>query len=131
ARAAKAKAADKAKPKDTAKDVKSTAGTEGSSITAKIRSLLVGASVVVIVLGTFKMAMNLLDTSTAPPMPALEEPAQPPVERGAAPAQPASPAPSMISPAPLGRQSNNSAAPNMLDAAPVGGQFATQQPAVP
>ena len=34
------------------------AGTEGSSITSKIRSLLVGASVVVIVLGTFKMAMT-------------------------------------------------------------------------
>ncbi|HET7885230.1 MAG TPA: hypothetical protein VFL62_03290, partial [Bradyrhizobium sp.] len=32
-----------------------------STITSKIRSLLVGASVVVIVLGSFKMAMNLLD----------------------------------------------------------------------
>ena len=38
-------------------------GQEGAStITSKIRSLLVGASVVVIVLGTFKMAMTLLDT---------------------------------------------------------------------
>ena len=34
---------------------------EPSTITSKIRSLLVGASVVVIVLGTFKMAMTLLD----------------------------------------------------------------------
>ena len=40
---------------------------EPSTITSKIRSLLVGASVVVIVLGTFKMAMTLLDTGSAPP----------------------------------------------------------------
>jgi localization factor PodJL len=125
ARAAKAKAADKAKPKDTAKDVKSTAGTEGSSITAKIRSLLVGASVVVIVLGTFKMAMTLLDTSTAPPMPAMEEPAQAPVS--AAPAMPAPAAPSLISPAPIGRQSNNYSAPNTLD----GAQITIQQGTAP
>ena len=44
----------------------------------KIRSLLVGASVVVIVLGTFKMAMTLLDTGSAPPMPDnASEPAAP------------------------------------------------------
>ena len=48
------------------------ANTEPSTITSKIRSLLVGASVVVIVLGTFKMAMTLLDRETAPPMPAME-----------------------------------------------------------
>ncbi len=43
-------------------------------MTSKIRSLLVGASVVVIVLGTFKMAMTLLDTGTTPPpMPADRE----------------------------------------------------------
>ena len=36
-----------------------------STITSKIRSLLVGASVVVIVLGTFKMAMTLLDSGSA------------------------------------------------------------------
>ena len=41
-------------------------GKEPSNITSKIRSLLVGASVVVIVLGTFKMAMTLLDTGSAP-----------------------------------------------------------------
>ena len=39
---------------------------EPSTITSKIRSLLVGASVVVIVLGTFKMAMTLLDGGSAP-----------------------------------------------------------------
>src|SRR6266404_2720298 len=39
---------------------------EPSSITTKIRSLLVGASVVVIVLGTFKMAMTLLEGAGLP-----------------------------------------------------------------
>ena len=43
-----------------------------SNISSKIRSLLVGASVVVIVLGTFKMAMTLLDTGGAPQMPPME-----------------------------------------------------------
>ena len=66
ARAPKAdRKADKVKAKDAAK-----AGKDGakapSTITSKIRSLLVGASVVVIVLGTFKMAMNLLDVGTPP-----------------------------------------------------------------
>ncbi|NEV01171.1 tetratricopeptide repeat protein [Bradyrhizobium uaiense] len=101
-----------------------------STITSKIRSLLVGASVVVILLSTAKMAMNLLDTSSAPQAPAIEhnEPAapsaQPPVETPA-PAAPSSapgpsvPGPSMTSPTPLGRQSNNSPAPNTLDSAQV------------
>jgi localization factor PodJL len=114
--ARKAKAADKLKDKakDKPAEARSAAGTEGSSITSKIRSLLVGASVVVIVLGTFKMAMTLLDTSSAPPMPSAEEPAQVGPTGAAAPA-----GPSMISPAPLGRQSNNSSAPNMLDSAQI------------
>ena len=51
---------------------------EPSTITSKIRSLLVGASVVVIVLGTFKMAMTLLDSGSAPPMPAMENSSEPP-----------------------------------------------------
>jgi localization factor PodJL len=92
--------------------------TEPSTITSKIRSLLVGASVVVIVLGTFKMAMTLLDRETAPPMPAMESsieqaPAlQPPVQHSAKPATPAPAAPSMTSPTPIGRQSFNNAAPD-------------------
>ncbi|HEX7920226.1 MAG TPA: hypothetical protein VF583_04695, partial [Bradyrhizobium sp.] len=102
-----------------------------STITSKIRSLLVGASVVVILLSTAKMAMNLLDTSSAPQAPAIEhsQPApvqQPPAENSAAPAPvaPSSapgsvPGPSMTSPTPLGRQSNNTAAPNTLDSAQV------------
>ncbi|WP_187436139.1 tetratricopeptide repeat protein [Bradyrhizobium hipponense] len=87
----------------------------GSTITSKIRSLLVGASVVVIVLGTFKMAMNLLEGGSAPPPQAMEnssEPAPqapPPVENK--PATPEQVTPSMTSPTPIGRQSQNNAAP--------------------
>ncbi|HEY9211292.1 MAG TPA: tetratricopeptide repeat protein, partial [Ancylobacter sp.] len=96
---------------------------EPSTITSKIRSLLVGASVVVIVLGTFKMAMTLLDFGGAPSAPAIEsasEPApsmEPADDDGAKPAAPA-PAPqmpSMTSPTPIGRQSINTSAPNTLD----------------
>jgi localization factor PodJL len=111
------KAAAKAKGGDKAND-----GKEPSTITSKIRSLLVGASVVVIVLGTFKMAMTLLDTGSAPQMPAIENsgdeaaPVPSPADNSAAPA-PA--APSMTSPTPIGRQSNNSSAPNTLDSAQV------------
>jgi localization factor PodJL len=122
---AKAKPVDKAKAQDKAQG--KSEGKEPSSITSKIRSLLVGASVVVIVLGAFKMAMILLDGDTAPQTPPMERSsdapaaAQPPSDNAAAapvPA-PAPPAPSMTSPTPLGRQSNNSTAPNMLDGAPV------------
>ena len=62
---------------------------EASTITSKIRSLLVGASVVVIVLGTFKMAMTLLDSGPPPQVPAMEDssppqaPAQPPADNSA------------------------------------------------
>jgi localization factor PodJL len=121
-----ARAASKAAAKAKAGD-KPTDGKEPSTITSKIRSLLVGASVVVIVLGTFKMAMTLLDTGGAPPMPATESssesapsaaPMRAPADNSAAPT-PAPPAPSMTSPTPIGRQSNNSSAPNTLDSAQV------------
>ena len=106
-RAAKA-GADRAKEK----------GKDGSStITSKIRSLLVGASVVVIVLGTFKMAMNLLDGGSAPAPQAMQDvpsepapqPAPPPAE--SKPTAPEQITPSMTSPTPIGRQSQNNAAP--------------------
>jgi localization factor PodJL len=96
---------------------------EPSTITSKIRSLLVGASVVVIVLGTFKMAMTLLDGGSAPPMPTMENSSEPPAQ-GQSPADdsakpapaPVAPAmPSMTSPTPIGRQSVNGSAPNTLD----------------
>ncbi|MGF6307316.1 localization factor PodJL [Bradyrhizobium sp. i1.8.4] len=136
-KAAKAKEkADKAAKAAAAKAGTPAAGAteaQPSTITSKIRSLLVGASVVVILLSTAKMAMNLLDTSSAPQMPAIEHsepaapPVQPPAENSAAPAPagpsgvpgPSVPGPSMTSPTPLGRQSNNTATPNTLDSAQI------------
>ncbi|WP_315702795.1 MULTISPECIES: hypothetical protein [unclassified Bradyrhizobium] len=95
---------------------------EASTLGAKIRSLLVGASVVVIVLGTFKLAMSLLDSgSTPPPAPPIESQtqsqneAQPPRMPPAALARPAAPdqtTPSLTSPTPIDRQSYNRAMPS-------------------
>ncbi|MGY8664408.1 hypothetical protein Q3C01_18950 [Bradyrhizobium sp. UFLA05-109] len=122
-RAAQAAAAQPEKPgrggKAAAGGAAKDKSKEGSTITSKIRSLLVGASVVVIVLGTFKMAMNLLDGGgSAPPVPAMETPASAPAPQAPAPAEssakPAVPeqvTPSMTSPTPLGRQSLNNAVP--------------------
>ena len=95
---------------------------EPSTITSKIRSVLVGASVVVIVLGTFKMAMTLLDSGSPPPMPPMENssdpaaPAQSPANDGDKPAMPEPAAPSMTSPTPIGRQSFNNSAPSATEA---------------
>ncbi|MGZ5872782.1 MAG: hypothetical protein ACXWKP_11805 [Bradyrhizobium sp.] len=123
-RAAQAAAA--APPPDKAargplKAISGGKGKEPSTITSKIRSLLVGASVVVIVLGTFKMAMTLLDSGSAPQMPAIENSsesqssARPPADDSANPAVAPSPAPSMTSPTPIGRQSFNNYAPDAAD----------------
>jgi localization factor PodJL len=120
-----ARAAAKAAAKDKPKVKTAVEGQAPSTVTSKIRSLLVGASVVVIVLGTFKMAMTLLDTGSPPPMPSMENsseqtaPAPSPAENSAQPATPAPAAPSITSPTPVGRQSNNSSAPNTLDSAQV------------
>jgi localization factor PodJL len=91
-----------------------------STITSKIRSLLVGASVVVIVLGTFRMAMTLLDTGTPAAMPAVENSSDAPstatpAGNGASSAMPAQTQPSMTSPTPIGRQSFNNATPGNGD----------------
>ena len=117
-RAAQAAAA--APPADNAargplKDSARLTAKQASAITARIRAMLVSASVVVIVLGTFKMAMTLLDSGSAPQMPAMEnasEPAaaQPPADDGTKLAAPVMP--SMTSPTPIGRRSFNAAAPN-------------------
>jgi len=92
-------------------------GGEPSSMTSKIRSLLVAASVVVIVLGAFKMAMTLLDTGA--PAPASESVSEPqassPAESPAKPAAPDQLTPSMTSPTPIGRQSLNNALPNSTE----------------
>ena len=120
AQAAQAAAAQPAGDKAARAALKARAGhatreksKEPSTITSKIRSLLVGASVVVIVLGTFKLAMTLLDSGSAPPLPATEnssEPSalvQPPADDSAKPALPAPAMPSMTSPIPIGKQSLN------------------------
>ena len=76
---------------------------------------------VVIVLGTFKMAMTLLDSGSAPQLPAMENsseppaPAQAPADDTAKPGMPAPAMPSMTSPTPIGRQSLNNAAPADTD----------------
>ncbi|UFZ02958.1 hypothetical protein LQG66_27430 [Bradyrhizobium ontarionense] len=109
----------KAKEKPTAA-LTAEGDEEVSTIGSKIRSLLVGASVVVIVLGTFKFAMSLLDTGSTPP------PASPIESQGEAPRaqmpsatpslspRPATPdqsVPSLTSPTPIDRQSYNRAMP--------------------
>lgn len=106
----------------------------GSTITSKIRSLLVGASVVVIVLGTFKMAMNLLEGSSAPPAPQAMEntssqpaPQAPPPVIENKPATPEQVTPSMTSPTPIGRQSQNNSAP----AAPAANSASVEIPTAP
>ncbi|MCA6116133.1 SEL1-like repeat protein [Bradyrhizobium sp. WSM 1738] len=125
----KAGRAAKAAPKDKGGDkAKAKADDKNpSNISSKIRSLLVGASVVVIVLGTFKMAMTLLDTGSVLQLPMMGQPSEPaapaqslaPAETNARPAMPATPTPPpmMISPTPVEKQSNNSSAPNTLDSA--------------
>ena len=87
-----------------------------STITSKIRSLLVGASVVMIVLGSFKMAMTVLDSSSTPPpstraRQAPSAPAASSVTHSANPATPAPAMPSMTAPTPIDRQSYNPSAP--------------------
>jgi localization factor PodJL len=123
-RAAQAAAAAPANDKSARGPFKGPAGDkskEGSTITSKIRSLLVGASVVVIVLGTFKMAMTLLDGGSAPQLPAIETSSEPPQAPQAPadstfkPAVPDQVTPSMTSPTPLGKQSLNNTAPNFPD----------------
>ncbi|MBV9982532.1 hypothetical protein [Bradyrhizobium sp.] len=88
-----------------------------STTASKIRSVLVGVSVVVIVLAVFKTALSLLDGGSAPPAvervkeSAKEPPPQPPADSGARPFMPDPATPSLTSPTPIGRQSfNNSSA---------------------
>jgi localization factor PodJL len=111
AAAAAAKSGDKGKKAGASADPKGTAAPGDkaeSTIGSKIRSLLVGASVVVIVLGSFKMAMTFLDggetTAEAPVQ--IAPPAPTPAPQLFAPA-PTPPQPSMTSPTPIGRQSLN------------------------
>jgi localization factor PodJL len=121
-RAAQAAAA--AAPADKARPLKIGAGDKaGSTITSKIRAVLVAASVVVIVLGSFKMAMTLLDDGSAPQT-AVENSssvppfAQPPADADGAPGPSGPDAPSLTSPSPVGRQSRNTPGQIPADTAP-------------
>ncbi|MDF3810792.1 hypothetical protein P3G22_10890, partial [Rhodopseudomonas sp. BAL398] len=111
------------KPKRAPKNPDTAPANPNSSFGSKIRALLVGASVVVIVLGSFKMTMNLLDSGSAPvvssagpsaaPAQTEAEPeAEPEAEQDTtAPAPEAPRMPSMTSPTPIGRQSLYAPAP--------------------
>jgi localization factor PodJL len=104
-----------------------------STIRSKIRGFLVAASVVVIVLSSFKMAMTLLE-GTSPPSAVPKEttretskevsseaaPIAPlPTESQDRPATPAPVLPSMTSPTPIGRQPLTAPAPSSSDNAPI------------
>ena len=101
---------------DAARTAAKTATIGESGISSKIRALLVGASVVVIVLGTVKMGLNLLNgqdstTSTLPAESSVAPPAPPPAS-DTGPRSDAAPAmPSITSPTPLERQSMTTQAP--------------------
>ena len=124
AAAATAQSPDKPGRSKVAIETPRPAGAGGSTITSKIRSLLVGASVVVIVLGSFKFAMSLFDG--APPAAighsnvAVPSAAKPPAEAKAKPLTqaPAPAMPSMTSPTPINQQSMNAPAPASAPAAP-------------
>lgn len=98
---------------DAARNVAKAATIGDSGISSKIRALLVGASVVVIVLGTVKMGMNLLsgNDSANPSLPAessVTQPAPPPASDTGPRSDIAPPVmPSITSPTPLNRQSMN------------------------
>ncbi|MGJ4890601.1 hypothetical protein ACQR1Y_20565 [Bradyrhizobium sp. HKCCYLRH3099] len=117
---AKAKVKEKTKEKPTVA-LTAEGDEEVSTIGSKIRSLLVGASVVVIVLGTFKFAMSLLDSgSTPPPVSPMETQGEAPRAQmpsaspslSPRPTTPDQSGPSLTSPTPIDRQSYNRAMPS-------------------
>jgi localization factor PodJL len=90
--AAAASAAKESAGRGSSKNAGRKKAAEPSTVTTKIRSVLVGASVIVIVLSSFKMAMTLLDGDGSPQPPAVEN-SQPsalsPGDSGTSPAAPA------------------------------------------
>jgi localization factor PodJL len=87
-----------------------------TGITSKIRAFLVAASVVVIVLSSFKMAMTLLEGGSPPLPKEVSSEAAPlapaPAESESRPATPAPALPSLTSPTPIGRQPLTAPAPS-------------------
>ncbi|MEH2511783.1 localization factor PodJL [Nitrobacteraceae bacterium AZCC 1564] len=102
---------------DAARNAAKAATVGESKVSSRIRALLVGASVVVIVLGTVKMGLNLLsgrDHAQSPPAAASSSatPALPPVSNGEPRSENITPAiPSITSPTPIDRQSLNAPPP--------------------
>ena len=119
---------------DAARSAAKAATNSDSGISSKIRALLVGASVVVIVLGTVKMGMNLLGghdsaNSSLPTESSVTAPAPPPAGDGEPRSEAAPVMPSITSPTPLDRQSMTTQAPPA--ATPAEPFFAPTPPAVP
>jgi localization factor PodJL len=124
-RAAQAAAAAQAAPEKGRGSTKSASADkdkkEPVGLTGKIRSVLVAASVVVIVLGSFKMGMQLLEGGSgqgAAPTPVVESTGEPqqispqiPAANTAAPAPTEQVTPQMTSPTPIGKQSFNNGSP--------------------
>jgi localization factor PodJL len=103
---------------DAARNVAKAATSGDTGISSKIRALLVGASVVVIVLGTVKMGMNLLSghdnaRSQLPAESSVTTPAAPPASEDPGPRSDIAPPamPSITSPTPLDRQSMTTQSP--------------------
>ncbi|HVV42852.1 MAG TPA: hypothetical protein VHC94_17500 [Nitrobacter sp.] len=126
AAAAATPAAEKpARAKATAETLRTAAAGASSNITSRIRSLLVGASVVAIVLGGVKVTMSFLDGGrSATVAQSKTTPVAPKATTGDAPkaeapaAAPAPALPSMTSPTPIDRQSMNGPAPADTPPAP-------------
>ncbi|MBR1221009.1 SEL1-like repeat protein [Bradyrhizobium sp. U87765 SZCCT0131] len=135
ANAARGAKADKAKAEARTAVRNETKGETRAS--SRIRSLLVGASVVVIVLSGFRMAMNMFDGGghDTPPAAAVDKPADKPMEKSSEAAPPVlfDPGraqqqgeltlPSMTSPTPIDRQARS--VPTAPAAAPAGSNAAT------
>ncbi|MFT4279317.1 MAG: hypothetical protein QM576_23465 [Rhodopseudomonas sp.] len=132
------------KPKNDGDKPDPDGSTPGSPLGSKVKSLLVGASVVVIVLSSFHMAMKLFDSGEAPPVASVgapksapasapekqlapeDETDDDPTEPAAPPAvAPVAPPPSMISPTPVERQSLYPPTPATPPAAPQAAPAAT------
>ncbi|WP_424629119.1 hypothetical protein [Bradyrhizobium sp. SYSU BS000235] len=98
---------------DAARNAAKAATVGESKVSSRIRALLVGASVVVIVLGTVKMGLNLLsghDRAQSPPAAESSSatPALPPVTNGEPRSENVAPmVPSITSPTPIDHQSLN------------------------
>ncbi len=120
---------------DAARTAAKVAATGESPISSKIRALLVGASVVVIVLGTVKFGMNLLANrgSSGPPLGAESSEAAPSTPPPVNENEPRSDnsgqtMPSMTSPTPIDRQSLNAQPVPATTPAPAAKAAANQRP---